>query len=85
MLLVQAAIIGCAVSLFALVVARYIRRLAAIVAAIGLFVVAYEFAIGNFMTEALGIPLGLFGLTLLLAYAGGQRPHRFAVFGFGAF
>ena len=25
------------------------------------------------MTEAFGVPLGLFGLTLLLAYAGGQR------------
>ncbi len=25
------------------------------------------------MTESLGLPLGLFGLTLLLAYAGGQR------------
>lgn len=72
-LLVQAAVIGCAVSVFALVVARYIGRLAAIVAAFGLFVFAYEFAIGNFMTESLGVPLGLFGLTLLLAYAGGQR------------
>ena len=72
-LLVQAAVIGCAVSVFALVVARYLGRLAAIVAAFGLFVVAYEFALGNFMTESLGVPLGLFGLTLLLAHAGGQR------------
>lgn len=72
-LLVQAAVIGCAVSVFALVVARYFSLLAAIVASFGLFVATYEFAIGNFMTEALGVPLGLFGLALLLAYAGGQR------------
>ena len=35
-LLVQAALIGCAISVFALVVARYIGRLAAIVTACGL-------------------------------------------------
>ena len=72
-LLVQAAVIGCAVAVFALVVARYIGRLAAIVVAFGLSVFAYEVAVGNFMTESLGVPLGLFGLTLLLAYAGGER------------
>ena len=72
-LLVQAAVVGCAISVFVLVVARYIGRLAAVVAALILFVVAYQLAIGNFMTESLGVPLGLFGLTLLLAYAGGQR------------
>ena len=72
-LLVQAAVIGCAISVLAWVVARYIGRLAAIVTAFVLFIFAYEFAIGNFMTESLGFPLGLFGLTLLVAYAGGQR------------
>lgn len=72
-LLAQAATIGCAIAVLALVVARYIGRLAAVVAAFGLFVFAYEFAIGTFMTESLGVPLGLLGLTLLLAYAGGQR------------
>ena len=72
-LLAQAAVIGCAISVFTLAVALYVGRLAAIVTAFGLFIFAYEFAIGNFMTEALGVPLGLFGLTLLLAYAGGQR------------
>ena len=56
-----------------LVAARYIGRLAALVTALMLFVVAYELAIGNFMTESFGVPLGLFALTLLLAYAGGQR------------
>ena len=59
-------VVGGAICVFALVVARYFSRLAAIVAAFGLFGAAYAFAIGNFMTEALGVPLGLFGLTLLV-------------------
>ena len=72
-LLLQAAVVGCAISVFALVAARYIGRLAALVAAFMLFVVAYELVIGNFIAREFGVPLGLFALTLLLAYAGGQR------------
>ena len=82
---IQAAVIGCSISVFACLVARYVGPLASIAAALGLFVFAYEFAIGNFMTEALGLPLGLFGLALLLAYAGGQRRSALLYWGLALF
>jgi hypothetical protein len=72
-LLIQAVVIGCAIAALTSLVARVFSRAAALIALVGLFIFAYEFAIGTFMTEGLGLPLGLVGLALLFAYAAGNR------------
>jgi hypothetical protein len=71
-LLTQGLLVGGALAAFALTVARSYGRMAAIVSLGGLFLVAYDLALGAFMTEVLGLVLGLLGIALLLDYARGQ-------------
>jgi hypothetical protein len=72
-LIFQALAIGGALAAFALTVARAYGRLAAFLAFAGLLIFAYEVALGNFMTEAIGLPLGLLGMSLLIVFAFQQQ------------
>lgn len=76
-LLAQALVVGGALAAFGLTVARCYGRVAAVVSVGGLAMVAYDLALGTFMTEALGLPLGLLGLTLLIAFA--HTPARLSM------
>jgi hypothetical protein len=72
-LLVQALLVGGALAAFAITVARCYGRIVATVSLAGLMAVAHELALATFMTESLGLPLGILGMTLLLAFAAGDR------------
>lgn len=68
-LLVQGAIVGAAIGVLATQVAVLFGAFAAMAAAVLLSAFAWEFALGLFMTEALGFPVGLLSLALLLSAA----------------
>jgi hypothetical protein len=73
-LLAQSALIGGASALLFIVLARVLGWVVAILAIAAVLLFAQEFAIGNFMTEAVGLPAGLTGLALLLLWT--LRPAR---------
>jgi hypothetical protein len=72
-LLIQAIVIGAALAALAFVVARAFGRLAAMVSLVGLLLLAYALSLGNFMTESLGLALGLLGMSLLIGFAVDRR------------
>lgn len=72
-LLAQGVLVGLAIATFSLTVCSIAGIVAALVAAGLLFVYAWEFVFGLFMTEVLGFTLGLFGLTLLLGFCKTKR------------
>jgi hypothetical protein len=87
-LLAQSALIGGASALLFSVLARVLGWVVAVLTIAAVLAFAQEFAIGNFMTEALGLPAGLTGLALLLLWT--LRPARgwllvlgLALIGFG--
>lgn len=67
-LIAQGALVGLTVAAFALTVSSVVGLFAVFVAAVLLFVYAWEFVLGLFMTEVLGFTLGLCGLALLLGF-----------------
>ena len=72
-LIFQAGLAGLAIGAIAVGVRRTLGIVSAIVVALALLVFARESAIGSFMTEALGFPLGCMGIALLLLFASGLR------------
>jgi hypothetical protein len=76
-LIAQSAVIGLSLGLFVLVTARRLGWLVALTTATVVLVHAKEFALGNFMTESLGLPAGLLGLALLVHWEPDHDPwHR---------
>ena len=73
-LIFQGALAGLAIAAIAMVVAAYSGLLAAAAVAALLFVYAWEFVLGLFMTELMGFTLGLCGLSFLLAFCGTRTP-----------
>ena len=71
--LLWAGLIGLAVGVLSVVIQRTLGIVSAIVIALALLAFASEFAIGSFMTEAFGLPVGCMGIALLLLFASGLR------------
>ena len=67
-LICQGALVGVAIAAFSVTVSSFAGPLAALLAASLLFLYAWEFVLGLFMTEVLGFTLGLCGLALLLNF-----------------
>lgn len=76
----QAALIGLAIGVFVLAVQRVFGWIAGLVSVVGLFIAAREFALGTFMTEALGLPAGLTGIALLILSVRHDRLSRSLLF-----
>jgi len=72
-LVLQALIIGLSAGVLALALQRVFGLVTAVLATIGVLVVANEYALGNFMTEAFGLPAGLIGLALLVLSVQGKQ------------
>ena len=79
-LIFQAGLAGLAIGAISSVY-EVLGIVSAIVIALALIVFAREFAIGSFMTEALGFPLGCMGIALLLLFASGLRSTSILLLG----
>ncbi len=78
-LVAQGALVGVAVAMFSLAASAVAGPVAALVVAVLLFLYAWEFVLGLFMTEVLGFTLSLCGLTLLLGFCKTKQSwHLFA-------
>jgi len=73
--------IGLAIGILLLAMQRAFGWIAALFATVGVWFFAYEFAIGNFMTESLGLVAGLCGLSLVLLSVRRNEPVPLLVVG----
>jgi hypothetical protein len=72
----KALLIGFAIALAAIAIARRFGWIAAVLTVLGLAVFAREFALGSFTTEAFGLPAGLVAFALLLPTHPDRMPSR---------
>ena len=73
-LVVQAGMIGMAASILLLTLHRSFGWIVALLCTAGVSCFAYEFALGNFMTESLGLAAGLCGFSLILLSVRRKEP-----------
>ena len=75
-LLLQAVLIGLTSGVLLLALQTTFGWITAVLTPLAVLTFAHEFAIGNFMTEALALPAGLAGVALLLLSAQERGPSR---------
>jgi hypothetical protein len=74
-LLLQAAAIGLGTGILLVALRRSFGWIAALFVVLGVAIIAREFALGNFMTESLGLVAGVTGISLLLLSIRRTEPH----------